>query len=97
MDKKPALIILMILFTIGVQVPGGADFPKPSVSTVVQFDGIEIEPRRIEYDVFEDFLTEDVYSFDAEPNLWIQKLKDDDIISNCRRSNRHFYHIHVSI
>lgn len=80
MDKKPALIILMILFTIGVQVPGGADFPKPSVSIVVQFDGIEIEPRRIEYDVFEDFLTEDTYSFDTEPNLWIQKLKDDDIV-----------------
>ena len=27
----------------------------------------------------------------------LKKLKDDDIISNCRRSNRHFYHIHVSI
>jgi len=27
----------------------------------------------------------------------LKKLKDDDIISNCRRGNRHFYHIHVSI
>jgi hypothetical protein len=80
MSKKTALFMLMILFTIGVQVSGGADFPKPIMSSSVIVDGTEMEPRRIQYDVFEDFLTEDVYSFGNEPNLWVHQLKNSDYV-----------------
>ncbi len=81
MNKKLTLIFLTIFLVAGIQVQGGADFPIPKVEISVMSDGKHIEPRAIEYNQFETFLTEETFTFgnENEPNVWVQKLNNGDI------------------